>query len=295
MNARTIVLSLSLLTAVSPAPLAQTGKKVFICADMEGISGVSGPEQTGANGAEYGRARKLMAEDVNAAIRGAVEGGATTVVVIDSHGSGRNILREDLEPPATLISYNFRRYGMMEGLDETFDAVLFVGNHAKAGSPVGVFAHTQNGNIRDVHVNGKSVGEGGINSMLAAWFGVPVVMVTGDQVAVAQVKEVATDARGVVVKRAINGRAVELRPVAETRAEIQRTAKEAVAASKKFPPQRTGPYRIQVWYRDVMIPEVGESIPTVERPTADSLAFSSDSFQKAFALYRVLHRHINPD
>lgn len=295
MNRTVIALVAALATAMPSGPIAQAGKKVFICADMEGISGVSGPEQTGGTGADYSRARKLMADDVNAAIRGAVEGGAATVVVIDSHGNGRNILREDLEAPATLISYNFRRYGMMEGLDDTFDAVLFVGNHAKAGSPVGVFAHTQNGNIRDVQVNGKSVGEGGINTMLAAWFGVPVVMVTGDQVAVAQVKEVATEARGVIVKRALNGRAVEMRPIAEARAEIQKTAREAVAAAKKFPPRRTGPFRIQVWYRDVMIPEVAESIPTVERPTPDSLAFSSDSMQKAFALYRVLHRHIDPN
>lgn len=295
MKRTALAIVLSLVAAMPSGALAQGAKKVFICADMEGISGISGPEQTGGNGADYGRARKMMAEDVNAAIRGAVEGGATTVVVIDSHGNGRNILREDLEAPATLISYNFRRHGMMEGLDETFDAVLFVGNHAKAGSPVGVFAHTQNGNIKDVQVNGKSVGEGGINTMLAAWYGVPVVMVTGDQIAVAQTKEIATEARGVVVKRAINGRAVEMRPLAEARAEIQKTAKEAVAAAKKFPPRRTGPYRIQVWYTNVMIPEVGESIPTVERPTPDSLAFTSDSFQKAFALYRVLHRHIDPN
>ena len=92
---------------------------------------------------------------------------------------------------------------MMEGLDETFDAVLFIGHHAKAGSPDGVFAHTQNGNIRDVQINGRSVGEGGISTIYAAWFGVPVVLVTGDQIAVAQITDVATDAKSVVVKRAL--------------------------------------------------------------------------------------------
>jgi D-amino peptidase len=135
---------------------AQGARKIFICVDMEGISGVSSAEQTGGSGADYNRARKMMADDTNAAIRGAVEGGATEIVVIDSHGSGHNLQRDDLEAPARLISENFRRYGMMEGLDATFDAVLLIGHHAKAGSPVGVFAHTQNGNIRDVQINGRS-------------------------------------------------------------------------------------------------------------------------------------------
>lgn len=273
---------------------AQNASKVFICVDMEGISGVSSAEQTGGTGADYSRARKMMADDVNAAIRGAVDGGATEIVVIDSHGSGHNLQRDDLDAPARLISENFRRYGMMEGLDATFDAVLFIGHHAKAGSPVGVFAHTQNGNIRDVQINGRSVGEGGMNTLYAEWYGVPVVMVTGDQVAVAQIQEVATGALGVIVKRAINGRAVELRSTSEAREEIRRTAQQAVRMARKFAPRRTGPFRIQIWYRDTAIPEVAEAIPGIERPTPDSLAFSSDSLPAAYAFYRVLYRHIDP-
>jgi len=288
------VAAATLVAAGPPAALAQGAKKVFICADLEGISGVAGPEQTGGAGPEYARARKLMADDVNAAIRGAAAGGATEFVVIDSHGSGRNLLADDLDPRAHLISYNFRRFGMMEGLDDTFDAVLFIGNHAKAGSPVGVFAHTQNGRIRDVQINGQSVGEGGMNSLYAAWFGVPVVLVTGDQVAVAQVKEQAPDAVGVVVKRALNRHAVDLRPLAETRAEIEKAARTAVAAARRIPSRRSGPFRIQVWYTDPDVPEIAESLPGVERPTPDSLAFSADELPRAYAIYRVLYRHIDP-
>ena len=108
-----------------------------------------------AGGAEYGRARKLMAEDANAAIRGAFEGGATDVLVNDSHGSQRNLLPEDLDPRARLISHSFKRYGMMEGLDESFDAVVFIGYHAKADAPRGLFAHTGSGVVRDLQVNGR--------------------------------------------------------------------------------------------------------------------------------------------
>ena len=116
---------------------AAQGKKVYISVDMEGISGVVGDDQTSAGQPEYGRSRKLMAEDANAAIRGAFEGGATEVVVNDSHGSQRNLLPEDLDPRARLISHSFKRHGMVEGLDETFDAVIFVGYHAKADSLAG--------------------------------------------------------------------------------------------------------------------------------------------------------------
>lgn len=284
-----------LVFALLSAPAyAQGARKIFICADIEGISGVSSPEQVGGTGADYNRGRKMMADDVNAAIRGAIDGGATDIVVIDSHGTGHNLQPDDVDAHARLISGNaIRRYGMMEGLDETFDAVFFIGHHAKAGSPVGVFAHTQNANIRDVHINGRSVGEGGISTIYAQWFGVPVVMVTGDQIAVAQIKEVATEASSVVVKRAINGRTVELRPAGETRDEIQRTAQQAVRTARKFEPRRTGPFRIQIWYRDSAIPEVAEAIPGLERPTPDSVAFTADSMPAAFALYRVLYRHID--
>lgn len=283
-----------LLALLSPPVYAQGAKRIFICVDIEGISGVSSPEQVVGTGADYGRGRKLMADDVNAAIRGAVDGGATDIVVIDSHGTGHNIQRDDLDARARLISGNaVRRYGMMEGLDDTFDAVFFIGHHAKAGSPHGVFAHTQNGNIRDVQINGRSVGEGGISTIYAHWFGVPVVMVTGDQIAVAQITEVASEASTVVVKRAINGRTVELRPTADTRDEIQRTAQQAVRTARRLEPSRTGPFRIQIWYRDSAIPEIVEAIPGFERPTPDSVAFTADSMPAAFALYRVLYRHID--
>ena len=113
--------------AVSWGTASAQGKKVYISVDMEGISGVNGDDQTSPGGAEYGRARKLMAEDANAAIRGAFEGGATDVLVNDSHGHQRNLLPEDLDPRARLISHAFKRYGMVEGLAENFDAGVFIG------------------------------------------------------------------------------------------------------------------------------------------------------------------------
>jgi D-amino peptidase len=274
---------------------AQPGKKVFISADMEGISGISASDQLSAAGAEYGRSRKMMADDVNAAIRGARAGGATAIVVNDSHGSMRNLRLEDLDPGVRLISHSFKRSGMMEGLDDSFDAVIFVGYHAKAGHPGGLFAHTGSGVVRDVRVNGASMGEGGLNTLVAAWYGVPVVLVTGDDVAVKQVAEIATDARTVAVKRAINPRAVELRAFNDAHAEIERAAREGVAAAKKFPPRREASYRVEVQFQDVAIPEVAANLPGMQRPAPDTIAFTQETMPKAYTLIRLLYRYINPD
>jgi D-amino peptidase len=292
----TRVVTALMITALAAAAAGdQAGKKVFISADMEGISGISGPDQLNAAGSEYGRSRKLMAEDVNAAIRGARAGGATDIVVNDSHGSMRNLRLEDLESGARLISHSFKRSGMMEGLDETFDAVIFVGYHAQAGTPAGVFAHTGSGVVRDVRVNGRSLGEGGLNTMVAGWYGVPVVAVTGDDVAVKQVAAVAAGARTVAVKRAINQRAVELRPLADVHKEIEAAAREGVSAAKKAAPLREASYKVEVQFQDALIPQVAENLPGFQRPAPDTIAFTSESMPKAYTLIRLLYRYINPE
>jgi D-amino peptidase len=283
------------LVFLSVPAAGQPGKKVYISADMEGISGIVGDDQVSADGAEYGRSRKLMAEDVNAAIRGALAGGATEILVNDSHGSQRNLLPEDLDPSARLISHSFKRFGMMEGLDETFDAAIFIGYHAKADTPAGLFAHTGSGVLRDLQINGRSVGEGGMNTMLAAWYGVPVVLVSGDDIAVAQVKEVATAARGVVVKRAINVRAAELRPLRESRKEIEAAARDAVAGAKKITAARPSAVRVRMRYRNFTYPEIATAFPTITQIEPDTIEFTSDTMPAAYRLIRVLYRFINPD
>lgn len=291
MRAATLALSLVLTVAVGAS--AQTAKKVYISVDMEGISGVNGDDQTSAGQPEYARGRKLMLEDANAAIRGAFAGGATDVLVNDSHGSQRNLLPEDLDPRARLISHSFKRHGMMEGLDESFDSVLFVGYHAKASAPRGLFAHTGSGVVRDVQLNGVSIGEGGMNAAMAAWYGVAVALVTGDDTAVEEVKASAPGVTGVVVKRAINTRAVELVPVAEARRRIEAGAKAAVAAAKKPAPVRAGPYKVTMQFRDVTIPEVASAFREMSRPAADTIAFERDAMPDAYRLIRVLYRFID--
>ena len=292
---RRVLLAGAFAAGLSAALSGQPAKKVFISVDMEGISGISGSDQLSASGAEYNRSRKLMADDTNAAIRGARAGGATDVVVNDSHGSMRNLRIEDLDPSARLISHSFKRYGMMEGLDDTFDAVIFIGYHAQAGSPGGLFAHTGSGIVGDVRVNGRSLGEGGLNTLVAGWYGVPVVLITGDDVAVAQVAAVATGAKTVAVKRAINPRAVELRPLAEVHKEIEAAAREGVSAAKRDAPRREAAYRVELRLRDTLIPQIAEILPGMQRPAPDTIAFQTDTMPRAYALIRLLYRYVNPE
>jgi D-amino peptidase len=289
-----ILLIVCLLVPCATTAFAQA-RKIYISVDMEGISGISGDDQVNAGGAEYGRSRKLMAEDLNAAVRGAIEAGATDILVNDSHGGQRNLLPEDVHPTARLISHSFKRHGMMEGLDDTFDAAIFIGYHAKADAPRGLFAHTGTGVLRDLQINGRSVGEGGMNAALAAWYGVPVVLVTGDDTAIAEVKESVPAVRGVAVKRAINVRAVELKPLQQARQEIQQAARDAIAAAKKPAPQRTGPFRVQMRFRNFTIPEVATAFREIEAVAPDTVAFTRETMPEAYRLIRVLYRFISTD
>jgi D-amino peptidase len=134
-----------------------------------------------------------------------------------------------------------------------------------------------------------------MNAMLAAWYGVPVVMVTGDDVAVEQQKETAAAVRGVVVKRAINTRAVELRPLADTRREIEAAAKEAVAAARKPARERLPSYTVRMEFRDPTIPEVATAFREVRLVSPYVVEFTRDNMPDAYRLIRVLYRFINTD
>jgi len=273
-------------------------RRVYISVDMEGISGISGSDQLAAGQPEYGRSRKLMADDANAAIRGAFAGGATEVLVNDSHGSQRNLLPEDLDPRARLISHSFKRHGMMEGLDGTFDAIVFVGYHAKAQAPRGLFAHTGSGVVRDLRINGRSVGEIGMNAALAAWHGVPVIAITGDDTAIEEMKGVTPGARGVVVKRAINTRAVELVPLEQARRDIEAATRAAVAAvtpASRPAPDRPPQYRVELQYNNFTYPEIATAFSDIEAIAPDTVAFTRPTMPEAYRLIRVLYRFINPD
>ncbi len=287
-----LLFALLLVLPLSAQP-AQQKLKVFISVDMEGISGVVTGDQTTASGADYNRFRRLMTEETNAAIDGAVQAGATEIVVNDSHGSMRNLLIEDLHAPAELISSNIKPMGMVQGLDNTFDAVIFIGYHAKAGSAVGVLAHTGSGAVGDLRINGKSVGEGGMNIYAAGAHGVPVVLITGDQVAIAQARELVPNIEGVQVKEAIGTLAARsLRPE-EARKRIREATTRALKRRSEIQAVKTStPATFEVEFTQTALAAVAEEIPTVKRINEHTVRFQAADYLQGYRLFRVLYKYL---
>ena len=201
-------MSLALAAFVIAAPLRaqQAPLKVFISVDMEGLAGVVAGTDVSPTGRDYGHFRTIMAGETNAAIRGAFTAGAKDVVVRDSHGDKTNLLPGDLERGATLIrGASTGPKNMMEGIDETFGAVVFIGYHAKAGTPNAILEHTSNGNVIDFSINGVSLPEGGYNALVAGLYKVPVVFASGDRALTEQLTKLLGPIGTLAVKEEIGG------------------------------------------------------------------------------------------
>ncbi|MCO5219774.1 MAG: M55 family metallopeptidase [Thermomicrobiales bacterium] len=231
--------------------------KILISADMEGTCGVSSwvhvqaPEVTSANQpasvAEYERFRRLMTAEVNAAIRGAFRGGATEIIVNDSHDFQRNLVINELDSRVTYISGADKRFGMMQGIDQDIDAIMYTGYHARAGTVGAPLAHTWNTWVHDVRFNGVSTGEFGINAAIAGHFGTGVIMVAGDDQAVAQTQDFLGDQiKGAVVKWGISSTSARhLHPVA-AEGLITGAAEEAVSGRHIVPYRLAAGTEIQI-------------------------------------------------
>ena len=155
--------------------------KVFISVDMEGVTGVTDPEDVLPDGADYARGRVFMTGDANAAILGAYDAGADEVLVNDSHWTMRNLLLEDLDPRARMIKGFQKPMCMVQGLDASYDAAVFVGYHSCAGTEGGVLNHTLLGKeVQNLLLDGEPIGETRLNALVAGELGVPVAFVAGD-------------------------------------------------------------------------------------------------------------------
>src|SRR5438477_158717 len=190
-----------LLLAASTAQAQGRPRKIFISVDLEGISGVVQPAQLGPDGFEYQRAREWMTDEVNAAIAGIREAGAAEILVCDSHGNGQSVLIDKLPDDVRIVRGFPRPLEMMQGIDETFSAAVFIGYHASEWTADAVRGHTiSSARLLGVKLNGAEVSEGIYNAALAGQFGVPVAFVSGDRLAVTQLQQVAPSAEGAIVK-----------------------------------------------------------------------------------------------
>lgn len=265
----------------------KSGLKVFISVDMEGICGVINWEDVSRKGQDYNLFRRLMTEETNAAIEGALAAGATEIVVRDSHGSARNILPDLLHSAARLIrDWSGSPLSMMEGLDESFDAVIFIGYHARANTPDATLDHTMSGSLYEVTLNGHPMPEAGINAFIAGNFGVPVVLVAGDKAICQQAKELLGDVETVAVKEGIGQAALMLHPQ-KARALIKEKTTIALKRLKDFKPyQLTPPYTMVVTFKDEERANNAAWIPGAKRGGPTSVSFTSSDFMEVLRFFK---------
>ncbi len=264
--------------------------KVYISADIEGVGGVVNKGQAWSSGADYGRARKLMTEEVNAAVRGAAAAGADEILVNDSHGSMTNILIEELDPAARLVSGSLKALGMMERVDGGFDAALLVGYHARQGTG-GVMSHSYNsGAVQELRVNGRVLGELELNALLAAHFGVPVVFASGDDVLAAQARAFDPGIAFLVVKEAISRNCADCMPLSRVRASMEAAVEAALRAPRPDPSARRiqGAVVVEQRFMNSGMAEICLLVPGVELVAGDTIRFESTNIVEAYKLKAAL-------
>jgi D-amino peptidase len=246
--------------------------RIYISADMEGITGLVDRDDVQPGGRDYERGRRMMALDVNAAVKGAVSAGASDVLVNDAHGQMRNLLPEDLHPAARLVRGRPKRMGMLEGLAAEHDAMICVGYHARAGA-LGVLSHSFMGHeIEDIWLDGRPVGEIGLAQATAAALGVPMVALTGDDVACAEATEWDPSVTAVAVKYATDRFSAELRPEDDARQAIEDAVSTALAAVPPAVPERPEePSVLEIRWQSATVAATLEGLPGIAQPDSRTI------------------------
>lgn len=268
--------------------------RVYISVDMEGVAGVVHEDQTNPVdprcAVEYARFRALMTGEANAAVEGALEAGATRVLVNDSHWLMRNLLVEQLHPAAELLSGDPKPRSMMEGIDLGFDAALFIGYHARAGTPNAILDHTYADRIQDVRLNGRAVGELGLNAALAGSYGVPVVLVSGDAALAAEAKDLlGPEISAIIVKEAVSRHAARSVAPEVARRKIKEGTAEALRGRRNrelfaVPP----PVTIEVDFASTIQADMAGICPGATRVAGRTVGVTQQDYREAFRAWRAI-------
>jgi D-amino peptidase len=295
MNKRIGVLTAlcALLAASAGGQGAPSAKKlkIYISVDMEGIGGVVTGDQLGPGGFEYERFRQFMTHEALAAVNAAKEAGATEILVSDSHGNGQNLLIEQFPPDVRVIRSWPRRLSMMAGIDSTFDAVIFIGYHASTTNPKGVRAHTfSSATLTRVAVNGVPQTEASWNAAIAGHFGVPVVMISGDDAVIAEVRSQIGNIEAAEVKKSLSFHSAStVTPQAsceliaqKVKAALGRLRPVVSGAEPEFKPYTvSSPVRLDVSFKNYRQAEALSYVPGVERVDAHSVRYVASDMLRA--------------
>jgi len=265
-----------------------SGKKIYISADMEGITSVIHWDETGGNNPDYQYFRKIMTDEVNAAIEAAFEKGATDVIVRDAHGSARNLIPDKLHEDSKLIrEWSKSPFGMMEGLDDSFAAVCFIGYHAKAQTPFGTLAHTMSGAIFDLRVNKISMPEFGWNSLIAGYYNVPVIFVSGDQALCDQAKQLIPAIETAAVKQGIGEASMNLHPK-KSRQLIKAGVSRALDRLSAIEPFKLNPpYILEIDFKKKEAANRAAWYPGAERIGDFTIVVKADDFMDCMRFFHL--------
>lgn len=265
--------------------------KLLISADMEGATGVTWPADVEPGTEQWQRCRRMFTSDVNAAIAGFFDGGADEVLVNEAHSTMRNLLLEDLDHRAVMLTGRHKELSMVEGIqDQSVQGVAFLGYHAPAGAE-GVLAHTYLANsITSVRVNGEIGSEGRLNAHVAAEFGVPVVLITGDDRACLDAAGYAPHALAVAVKDCVSRYAAVCRPPEQTAAAITAAAARAARlAGRKTPADPpAGGYTVEIEVDAAQLAQAAAIVPTVQRTGERTINFQSQNARDMIRCFKTV-------
>ena len=266
--------------------------KVFISVDMEGIGGIGTGKMTSSGGKDYALGRKLMTGEVNAVVAAILARGPAEILVNDSHGDMQNLLHTELDERVTYIQGNIKPFGMVQGLDSTFDAAIFLGYHTRAGGD-GFLAHTGSGSVKGLWLNDVEVGEGGLNAAFAGEQGVPVILASGDyDFTVEFLNHVSTYT--VSTKKAVTPQVAHLVHPEKVRALLTAGTTEALDDLPNAPLFIVGtPVNITMRFATTTRADVLQAIPGMRRLDGFTVAYTARDMVEAYQLIRLMYKYVS--
>ena len=263
---------------------------------MEGVAGAVTGEQLGPPGFEYGRFREFMTREALSAIEAAKAAGATEIIVADSHGNGQNLLIDQFPPDVRVIRSWPRRLGMVAGIDDNVDAAIFVGYHAGTNNPTGVRAHTfSSATLTRVALNGVNVTEGSWNAAIAGHFGVPVVMMSGDDAAIAEVRKALGNIEAAETKRSLGFHSASTLTPQASYDLIRQRVRAALARLQDFKPYKVqAPVTVDVSFKNYLPAEILAYLPLFERTDSHSIRFRAKDMVEASMIMNFIGEY-RPD
>jgi D-amino peptidase len=282
-----------LLAIIGFAPVqAQRPPRIFISVDMEGIGGIGTPAMTSPTGKDYALGRKLMTDEVNAVVGAILQHGPAEILVNDSHGDMQNLLNAELDPRVMYIQGAVKPFGMVEGLDSTYAAAIFLGYHSRAGTPNGFIAHTGTGAVKGLWLNDIEVGEGELNAAYAGSIGVPVIMAAGDSAFVEQFTRT-VKVEAVATKYAVTPQAARLLHPQVVRDRLVAAAGRALANRGSAKPWVIGkPVKVRLRLADNTVTQILQAIPGVRQVDGYTVEFTAPTMADAYRLIRLMYRFV---